>query len=370
MADTSDGPTKSLSVFATETLVEQVTVKGTNDRKPIMPEFYLRGEAAVEVLTGARVRSGKSMFGAHQIVCYSVNADVPGADQYEIYEALKHYAVRPPDAAKGLWDFQGITDTKDPANSIFLFRQPGHDRREEPPTPVKITLVGGYLKSLHHLISSVHIDPQLYSFEPSHLNFKVYSPTLILIQLLYRLPVDKTIVNAERQIHVILLLLEKGFKPALDNEKGTGNETLAQFSAGKCLQILHMLRPEVHERSRKNAIKLSQSFAPVCAGVYKYREQRNLEGTLNTLDMKDLLGVLTNLFGAYAFAAEKQSREQARAQAYHSRPSTSYPQAPPAFGHSYGYAPHPQDPHYVHARPRPHPAAPPGYGMNYSPRTW
>jgi len=60
MADTSDGPSKSLGVFATETLVEQVTVKGTNERKPIMPEFYLRGKSClmpsimITVLTWSR----------------------------------------------------------------------------------------------------------------------------------------------------------------------------------------------------------------------------------------------------------------------------------------------------------------------------
>jgi len=104
-------------------------------------------------------------------------------------------------------------------------------------------LIGDYRKSIRQLINAVHLDPFTYTFKPSHLNFRVYSPTLILVQLLYGLPVDGEIVTAERSIHLILLLLEKGFQPAFakqraENHSVEEDEILAQFSFSECLKVL------------------------------------------------------------------------------------------------------------------------------------
>lgn len=107
-------------------------------------------------------------------------------------------------------------------------------------------LIGDYNQGLLHLINPLYL-PQATAdranptwntctFKPKHLKFRVYSPTLLLIHLLLRRP-EEAPAEIEPSTHLIMLLMEKGFEPALKTKEEEGT-TLDQFSPSNCHKVL------------------------------------------------------------------------------------------------------------------------------------
>lgn len=81
------------------------------------------------------------------------------------------------------------------------------------------------------------------TFKPRHLKFRVYSPTLLLIDLLLQRP-EEYPEPVEHSTHLIMLLMEKGFEPASSEE---GNQRTSErsrdamldaFSPSSCHKVL------------------------------------------------------------------------------------------------------------------------------------
>jgi len=90
------------------------------------------------------------------------------------------------------------------------------------------------------------------TFQPWHLNFRIYNPTLILVDLLCHLRLSTPSIRGhEHESHLILMLLEKGYKP---ESLGLGKGELAHFSIKASWEILEMY---VQAPSRSTAQNLT-----------------------------------------------------------------------------------------------------------------
>ncbi|GAA5824575.1 hypothetical protein JCM5353_007249 [Sporobolomyces roseus] len=289
----------SPALYAVEAFVEQV--RNSQNKKPIMPYFCLRGEAAIEVLTGVRMRKGRHSLRDRWIDCYAIEADAPEGRHVEIRAAFEKHVVKSRVLSNGFWSILPERSQASASDLELLF-EVGSD---EASTPVKLTLHTKYERTLLNNLESEYLDYSrldhtwsICTFQPEHLKFRVYSPTPILIVLLFRLPQSFASVGEhEYELQLIMLLLEKGYEARLQPD--SNKEKLAHFAFGTAWETLDMTGIDYVERADHNARYIFGRINWFAAQMSSLRQTKSLEGSRDVVEIRSSIVALWELFEGY-----------------------------------------------------------------------